>query len=267
MRKDGFTLTEIRNKTGLCKTTIFHHIKLISKSSGLKKKLKAISRAAQKRVAESRRGKSIKNYTFKKPEKWDPDFISLTSHFLFDGAITRSSCLYYNRNKVLIDNIIIQMKNILDISDHKTYQDDNGVTRLAYHNVELVVFLRNKTTELLNYILSASKVEKIAFLRSFFDDEGSVDFRRAIRRVRGYQHDNKILFIIQKLLKDFHIVSKVDTRFHEIVIGRRENLSMFAKEINFSKGVKINGERSNSVWKKSLEKRIILANLLASYKI
>ena len=266
MRKDGFTLTEITNKTTLGKTTIFHHIKSISKSNILKKRLKAISRAAQKRVAESRRGKSVKNYIFIKPKKWNPDFVNLTSHFLFDGAITRSSCLYYNRNKVLVDNMIIQMKKILDVGDYKRYHDRNDVTRLAYHNVELVVFIRDKTTELLNYILYASKMEKISFLRSFFDDEGSVDFRRSVRRVRGYQHNDKILFLIQKLLKDFQIASKVDTRFHEIIVGRRENISKFAKEINFSKGVRINGKRSNSVWKKSFEKRRILANLLASYK-
>ena len=108
-------------------------------------------------------------------------------------------------------------------------------------------------------------MEKIAFLQSFFDDEGSVDFRKAVRRVRGYQHNDKILFLIQKLLKDFQIASKVDTRFHEIIIGRRENISKFARKINFSKGVKINGKRSNSVWKKSLEKKTILAKLLSSY--
>ena len=266
MRKEGLTLTEITNKTGLSKTTIFHHIKSILKSNILKKRLKTISRAAQKHVAESRRGKSVKNYIFRKPEKWNPDFVNLASHFLFDGAITRFSCLYYNRNKVLVDNIIIQMKKILDIDDYKTYHDHNDVTRLAYHNVELTVFIRYKTTELLNYILSAPKVEKIAFLQSFFDDEGSVDFRKTVRRVRGYQHNDKILLLIQKLLKDFQITSKVDTRFHEIVVGRRENILKFAKEVNFSKGVRVNGKRSNSVWKKSFEKRRILANLLASYK-
>lgn len=266
MRKDGFTLTEITNRTGLSKTTIFHHIKSISKSDILKKKLRIISQKTQKRVAESRRGKSVKSYKFEKPEKWNPDFVNLASHFLFDGAITRSSCLYYNRNKVLIGNMIILMKKILNVDDYKRYQDYNNVTRLAYHNVELVVFIRDKTTELLNYILSASKAEKVAFLQSFFDDEGSVDFRRAVRRVRGYQHNDKILFLIQKLLKDFRIASKVDRRFHEIIIGRRENLAKFSKKINFSEGVRVNGKRSNSVWKKSFEKRIILKSLLASYK-
>ena len=102
-------------------------------------------------------------------------------------------------------------------------------------------------------------------MRSFFDDEGSVDLRGAVRRVRGYQHNNKILFLVQKLLKDFQIASKVDTRFHEIIIGRRDNIKRFAKEINFTKGVRVNGKRSNSVWKKSLEKKTILTNLLSSY--
>ena len=265
MRKDGLTLTEIKNKTGLSKTTIFHHIKSISKSGTLKRKLKVISQTTQKRVAESRRGKSVKKYKFIKPEKWNSDFVNLASHFLFDGAITMSSCLYYNRNNVLIDNMIIKIKKILGVDDYKIYRDRNNVTRLAYHNVELVVFMRNKTTELLNYIYSAPKIEKITFLRSFFDDEGSVDLRGAVRRVRGYQHNNKILFLVQKLLKDFQIASKVDTRFHEIIIGRRDNIKRFAKEINFTKGVRVNGKRSNSVWKKSLEKKTILTNLLSSY--
>lgn len=266
MRKDGFTLTEIMNKTGLSKTTIFHHIKIIPKSDILRTKLLRISRAVQKRVANSRRGKSVKNYIFRKPKKWSPSFVNLASHFLFDGAITKSSCLYYNRNKVLINNVIVKMKKILNVDDYKIYQDHNGVTRLAYHNVELVVFIKDKTTELLNHILFAPKAERIAFLRSFFDDEGSVDFRRVVRRVRGYQHSDKILFLVQKLLKNFQINSKVDTRFHEIIIGRKENIARFAKKINFSKGVRVNGKRSNSVWKKSFEKRIILSNLLSSYK-
>lgn len=266
MRKDGFTLTEIMNKTGLSKTTIFHHIKIIPKSNNLKNRLLVISRAVQKRIANSRRGKSVKNYVFKKPEKWNPDLVNLMAHFLFDGRITRTSCLYYNRNKILIDNVIVKMKKFLSVDDYKIYHDHNGVTRLAYHHVELAVFIRDKTIELLNYILSAPKVERIAFLRSFFDDQGSVDFRKVIRRVRGYQHNDNILFLIQRLLKDFQIESKVDTRFHEIVVGRRENILKFAKKINFLKGVRVNGKRSNSVWKKSFEKRTILAKLLSSYK-
>ncbi len=43
--------------------------------------------------------------------------------------------------------MIIQIKKILDINDYKIYRDYNDVTRLAYHNVELVVFMTDKTTD------------------------------------------------------------------------------------------------------------------------
>lgn len=45
----------------------------------------------------------------------------------------------------------------------------------------------------------------------------------------------------------------------------KKNLDLFAAEINFSPGVCVNGNRSNSAWKESLEKREILRRALASY--
>jgi len=102
---------------------------------------------------------------------------------------------------------------------------------------------------------------------SVFDDEGSIYFQNKtnIKTIRGYQYNDKILYLVQKLLENFQIESKVSTRFNEIVISCRKNLEKFAREINFSSGVKINGNRSNSIWKKDLEKREILRMALASY--
>lgn len=262
-------MTEIINGTGLSKTTIYHHIKEIPKSDILKDKLLKISREVQKQIADSRRGKSVKNYIFKKPKKWTPDFVNLVSHFLFDGRITHATCLYYNRNKILIDNIIFQMKNILSIDDYKIYQDRNNVTRLAYHNVEVASFIREKADELLRYIISGSKQEKITFLQSFFDDEGCVDFKitKNRRGVRGYQHSLSILEIVRRLLEDLEIRGVVDKKYFEIVISKKDNLLKFQKLINFTPGVTINGARSNSVWKKSLEKREILKMAINSYQL
>lgn len=269
MRIDGFTLGEITSKTGLSKTTIFHHIKFIPKSDTLKKKIRTISQILQKKQADFRRGKSVKNYIFKKPKKWTPNFVNLVSHFLFDGRITHATCLYYNRNKILIDNIIFQMKNILNIDDYKIYQDRNNVTRLAYHNVEVALFIRQKADELLKYIISGSRQEKISFLQSFFDDEGCVDFKitKNRRGVRGYQHSLSILNIVRRLLEDVGIRGVVDKKYFEIVISKKENLVKFQKLINFTAGVTVNGARSNSIWKKSLEKREILKMAVDSYLI
>jgi hypothetical protein len=93
-----------------------------------------------------------------------------------------------------------------------------------------------------------------------------MDFNGNIRRVRGYQHSYDILLIVKKLLTEFNIPSKIDSAQTEIKITRRENISRFAREVNFSPGVRVNGNRSNSIWKRHLEKREILRLALASYQ-
>ncbi|MDO8518336.1 MAG: hypothetical protein Q7S26_03545, partial [bacterium] len=72
------------------------------------------------------------------------------------------------------------------------------------------------------------------------------------------------LELIKELLFDFTISSKIK-KPNEVVISGKENLKKFQKEINFSRGVRINGGRSNSRWKESLEKRHILQQALGSY--
>lgn len=115
-----------------------------------------------------------------------------------------------------------------------------------------------KARELVADIHNVKKELKRTFLRTFFDDEGSVYFIGKRRAVRGYQHDTKILNLIQQLLIESNIESRVDEKFNEITITKFENIARFAQEINFTPGVRVNGKRSNSIWKKSLEKRVIL---------
>ena len=106
--------------------------------------------------------------------------------------------------------------------------------------------------------------KKKVFLQAFFDDEGSVHFDKKL--VRGYQYNLEILKLVQKLLKDFNIESRIDEKYKEIVISRKPNLIKFRNEINFSKGIYINPARKNSVWKRKLEKRKILDYLINSYQ-
>ncbi|MDP3661380.1 MAG: LAGLIDADG family homing endonuclease [bacterium] len=145
------------------------------------------------------------------------------------------------------------------------YESIPGVFKIGYYNVELESFFKQKARELLENIQNMGKGFQRTFLRAFFDDEGSVYFIRKRRAVRGYQHNAKILMLIKRLLKNFSIKSNVDEKYNEIMITRKENILRFAKEINFSKGVRVNGNRSNSIWRKSLEKREILRRALASY--
>ena len=265
LRTDGFTLTEIIQKTGLAKTTILHHIQNIPQSEYLQEKIRFAKLDGQKRGAAGRRGISVKTYPFLTPEEWSIDLVNLISHFLFDGSIKRTSCIYYNRSETLVEMMTQKMKNLLDVSDYKTYTTPEGVKRISYHNVEIATFIRRKADELLNYISSAPREHKLSFLKAFFDDEGSVGFNRKQRRVRGYQHSIETLTLVKKLLKDLNIESVIDNRHVEISITRKDNLLKFQKLINFTPGLRVNGNRSNSIWKKDLEKRKILEMAINSY--
>ena len=265
LRKNGFTITEIIFDTGLPKSTILHHIQDIPRSDYLKEKIRLARLKAQNRIAASRRGKSFKTYRFLKPEKWSIDLVNMLAHFIFDGSIKRTSCVYYNRSQVLVDMMIQKMVTILHVSDYKTYMTPEGVKRISYHHVEIAAFVRRKADELLEYISTAPMKYKISFLKAFFDDEGSITYKKNKRVVRGYQHTLKILQIVEGLLKDIDIESKVDEKYFEICIYKKDNLLKFQKLINFTPGIYVNGKRTNSIWKKDLEKRKILGMALESY--
>ena len=263
LRVKGHTLGEISRITHRPKTTVYFHIRDIVRTKKLLEKIKNI-RINLIRGKGPKRGKSLLGYKYKKFNQWTPSLVNLVAHMLFDGTIKREGVLYYNRSLALIINFKDKMKIIYD-GKPRTY-NNNGVMRLAYHNVELGDFFKSKSIKLLNNITRLPIDFQLEFLKAFFDDEGSVDFRGMKRRIKGYQHNIKILNLIHKLLKNFKINSFIDRRFNEILITRKENIKKFAEEINFSRGLKVNGKRSNSVWKKSLEKRKILADLLASYQ-
>jgi len=266
MRASGFTLGEIVARTGLSKTTIFYHIQTIPKSDTLLKKLRTIALENQKSLSAQRRGKSIKAYSFARPLKWNADFVSLIAHLNFDGDIRHSSANYNNRNIVLIEKVKKYMGDLLNVDDFKIYKNSrSGVLKLCYFNVEIASFVKQKSEELWNYIPVALSNEKISFLQAFFDDEGCITFENKKRLIRGYQHSIIILKIVQKLLSDFGIQSNINEKYFEIIISKKENLLKFQQLINFTPGVCVNGNRSNSIWKKSLEKREILNQAVNSY--
>ena len=258
---------EIVAETGLSKTTVFDYIKGIPRSKELKAKLLAITEEKQRVFAARRRGKSAKSYPHWEPTEWTSSFVNLVAHFIFDGEIKRTAVVYNNRSEALVNAVISEMEELMRVSDYKSYKDRNGVIKLCYYHVEIATFFKQKALELIAYIPDACEEDKIAFLKAFYDDEGNVTFiaRRRERAVRGYQHSIEILDLVQKLLADFGIESCIQENFYEISITRRADIFRFRSLINFSEGVRVNGLRSNSVWKESLEKREILDRLVASY--
>lgn len=266
LRRSDHTILEISKITGRPKSSVYFHTKDIPLSLEKQKNIRINSAIRISAISAARKGKS--NRKFKKFTKWDEGLVSLISHLMFDGEIKRSGCFYNNRNQSLLDKIENLMKLVYEFKPVKYLNPLTGVKRIFYFNVALAIYLKKKSAELLNKIDHFPKHLKKEFLIAFFDDEGCIDFRikKHLRRVRGYQKNINILILIQKLLRDFSISSAIH-KPNEIVIMGKENLEKFRKEIGFSSGVYINGNRSNSIWKKSIEKRILLNRAINSFKV
>ena len=266
LRKKGYSIIEIMKATGRAKSSIHTHIKDIPLSA---KRIQQYKIAAGKRIkkfALARKGKSIR--PFKTFKVWNTQSILLVAHLLFDGEIHENrGCAYNNRSKTLIERVTKLMCEYYDF-DPKQYQNQTtGVYRVSYYNVALATYLKKKAKELLKQIKRIPLDLKREFIRAFFDDEGCMDFRPSsnIRKVRGYQKDVRILKIVKALLVDFNITARVVLP-NEVVIVGKKNLMQFEREINFSQGVYINGNRSNSRWKKHIEKRELLRLAIKSFK-
>lgn len=266
LRKKGFTLGQIIKIVKLPKTTVFDHIQNIPLSIEIKQRIK---KEAVRRITEfsrKRKGKCIPGRIVIKPKDWTNELIFLAAHFMFDGEIRHGSCIYQNRNVFLMNSMRQSMENVFNLTPYYRFYEETGVHRISYHYIELSDYFRKKAEKLKSYIKNTSLSEKKIFLRVFFDDEGCVYWWRKARKIRGFQHNLEILELIQKLLKDFGIESKIDKKYKEIIISRKENLIKFRNKINFSEGVYINPDRKNSIWKKKLEKREILNKIIDSYQ-
>lgn len=264
LRKKDFSLLEIAKITGRPKTSVYFHIRGIPLSEG---KMREVWKAHGERIRLfplQRKGKSARN--FRIFSQWNRAMVFLVAHFIFDGELNRG-CLYNNRNESLIRAVEEQMRKIYAYPPARYVNPLTGVVRIGYYNVALCSYLKEKAEELLNDVGTFRPDLKKEFLKAFFDDEGCMDFRPTQNRrsIRGYQKNIKILDTVHSLLSDFNIGASIQ-KPNEVVISGRENLERFQKEIGFSPGVRINGLRSNSIWKKHLEKRDLLDRAIASFK-
>jgi hypothetical protein len=253
------------NITGRPKTSIYTHIRDIPLSEERWKEIRRNAGLHIRQYSISRKGKS--NRDFKKFRTWTPELVLLVSHLLFDGEITRGRCNYNNRSTALIGRVERLMRLVYEYEPKRYVDAVTGVTKLRYYNVALEKYLQEKAVCLLEEISAMPFEFKREFLRAFFDDEGCMYIRKSknVRKIRGYQKDVRILYLVQGLLSDFSIESRIH-KPNEVVITQKHNLIRFQQEIGFSPGVCINGERSNSLWKESLEKRELLQRAIESFK-
>jgi hypothetical protein len=266
LRKKDYSIIEIMRETGRAKSSVYMHIKDLPMS---RERMASYRVAAGKQIREfalARKGKSVRQ--FKPFKKWTTGSVSLVAHLLFGGSIdSQRGCAYSNRSAALLQKVEELMRSVY-VFEPARYQDPiTGVYRLSYYNVALGTFMGKKVDDLLNQVPKLPIRLKIELVRAFFDDEGCMDFRpkSKVRKIRGYQKDFRVLELIKILLDDLHILARVVLP-NEVVIVGKNNLVEFEKRINFSPGVYMNGNRSNSRWKKHIEKRELLRQAIKSFK-
>jgi hypothetical protein len=265
LRRQDKTLPEIMTITGRSKTSIFFHIRHIPLSTQKMVEIRKASGARIRPYGAARKGKSEKSFIAL--STWTPDTVLLLGHFMFDGELGRGGCMYNNRSLALIARVKRLMRMVYAHEGKESKDKKTGVYRVSYFNVALSAHFREKASQLLEEILQLPLTTKREFVRAFFDDEGCMDFRPESnqRKIRGYQKNTKILDLIVKLLKEFGIQSRFEPPNEVMIIGK-DNLISFQNEINFSPGICINGNRTNSRWKKQLEKRELLRMAIKSFK-
>lgn len=266
LRERGYSIIEIMKATGRAKSSIYAHIKNIPLSKERIEQYRIASGKRIRKFAVARKGKSAR--PFKQFGKWSEETVSLTAHFFFDGGIyPDSGCTYNNRSEALIQHVETCVRVVYTFEPTRYTNPLTGVLRISYHNVALAMYMQNKVRELLQDVRNVPTNLKTEFVRAFFDDEGCIDYRPKENRrsVRGYQKDTRILKLIRVLLADLGINARV-VKPNEVVIIGKENLIRFEQDINFSPGVYVNGNRSNSRWKKHIEKRELLRQAIESFR-
>ncbi len=265
LRMRGYSFGEISSIMGFVKSTLYAYLKNIPLSPKQKECIEDRRKEKCNKKPNPRKDKCLPGREIIKPGSWSNDLVHIVAHFMFDGMVTEDGCIYYSKDKYQIDHMKRLLAKVFKAKP-RVEKRDNGVYGLVFYHVELADYIKNRKEKLLSYLNNgAPKSSKRIFLRSFFDDEGGVFYKNDKRRVRGYQKSRLILGQIKDLMFSFGIEGRINNKGNNIEISGRYNLVRFAKEINFSPQIYMNPKRKNSIWKKRISKRRILALLLKAY--
>lgn len=161
------------------------------------------------------------------------------AHLLFDASIHGSRICYYNRSPYLVGKMRIYMEELYGFAG-AIYRQPSGVICLPYNSIELASLVKSQQHKMLREIMTWGIEWKRIFLQSFFDDEGCVYLSkdRRARYVSGTQKDTYVLLLVQILLAELGIQSRITTDTSGIstlyIRGGKEGLRKFQREINFS---------------------------------
>lgn len=263
LRERGCSIGQIAKRLRLSKSTVHWHVKDISLTDAQREALRRQKQQLMARVNARRRGKPLHPVAFRKPS-WSKALVHLVAHLSFDGRVDRYGCYYYSRSRRQAEHVRRLLQSLLNVTP-KLQRRPNGIWMVSFRNVAVSEWLSRREQTLLDVIGERRRWQR-EWLKAFFDDEGHVHMQGSHRRVRASQHDLRTLQVAQRCLRAFEIPSRIDRASLSVEITRRKNLQRFQSVVNFSNGLTINPNRKNGLWRSALEKRDVLARLLASYQ-
>lgn len=265
LRQNGASIGFICKTVGMSKSSVFAIIRSIPLTSEQRHQLRNNTTEATIQSNRQRKGISYRNQINLFPT-WNEQFIYHISHFFFDGSITPTSVSYYNRSEKLVFAQKEIIDNLFNLNG-KITRRPNDVLALTYSSVEFASLIASYKKQIFKIIHSSPTHWKLGFLKSFFDDEGNIyiSANGNKRKVRGYQYDISLLELIQCLLINFNITSRIDSAAKCVEITGRKNIANFAESINFSDGLTLNPNRKNSLYKQAIEKKDLLQRAIESY--
>lgn len=191
-----------------------------------------------------------------KPIRMQNEFISeakarIIANLKADGAIWKSGTNYVIKyevgNKEQLNRFKKDLENIYGIST-KIILHNSGFTgkpfeavylrsKLVFEDLQNFGKYRSKNWDIPNEIMNSSMKIKAAFLRAFFDDEGSPIV--SSKEVRLYSINSNGLKEIANILNEFGIGTCIKKGYgakrnvYAIIIRGKENLLKFSKNIGF----------------------------------
>ncbi len=184
LRKRGLSFREISRQLHVCKSTVHKYSKNVPISGLQQERLKKLVKHSQLKFV-----KRFAKPTQIKKSALNESKARLMGHLFFDGRVSKigARCMlgYYNSSLLLIWNFIALMNKVYGLKNYTPYQRPGvNVTnyaieftsQLAYEDAISfsATYSTSKGIGVPLVIENSSKAVKIAFLKAFWNDEGSI---------------------------------------------------------------------------------------------
>lgn len=188
--------------------------------------------------------------------------VRIIGHILFDGMLTKSKeynriARYVNSSKNLINQFIGDVKKVYGLKP-TSIETEEGInlptykvsfsSKLMYQDLlnYLPSYSTTKDISLPSIILYSDKESKIEFLRTFFDDEGSISAKgRIMADLKSKKIIEQITEILAELGLNFKLTNYEDykgTTYKIYLPKSKENLHKFYSLRLFDKSIVTHGK-------------------------